>query len=194
MSTTGHESEAINVGGLKASMQKLKTEYLTDVAHLGENDGSAVIADFDPQTDTVWKKAQTLSAAEKEQVQQNIGVREWLNTLTGEKFASYTATSQTTSVNSLLPATGATDTIYRVGKWDGSAYNEEYYSDYAWDGSAYVQLNKKSIVGEVFDITEYKAGAKYADLAAALGNNGENVPQNVRKGGMSVKYVNTDNK
>ena len=166
-----------------------------NVAYLGENDGSAVVADFDPQTDTVWKKAQTLSAAEKEQIQHNIGVREWLNTLTGEKFASFTATAQTTSVTQVLPVTGETDTVYRVGKWDGAAFNEEYYSDYAWNESAYVQLNKKSIVGEVFDISEYHGGAKYADLTAALGTNGANIPDNLRKGGMSVKFVqSSDNK
>lgn len=28
MATTGHESEAINVGGLKASLQKLKTDII----------------------------------------------------------------------------------------------------------------------------------------------------------------------
>jgi hypothetical protein len=37
--------------------------------------------------------------------------------------------------------------------------------------------------------------AKYADLTAALGTNGANIPEAIRKGGMSVKYVQTsDNK
>lgn len=46
----------------------------------------------------------------------------------------------------------------------------------------------------VFDISAYN-GTSYADLSAALGTNGANIPQNLRKGGMSVKFVLTsDNK
>lgn len=50
-----------------------------------------------------------------------------------------------------------------------------------------------------FDISAYHATggvlAKYADLTAALGTNGANIPDALRKGGMSVKYVQTsDNK
>ena len=44
-----------------------------------------------------------------------------------------------------------------------------------------------------FDISSYHAIdgvlAKYADLAAALGTNGANIPDDLRKGGMSVKFV-----
>ena len=53
----------------------------------------------------------------------------------------------------------------------------------------------------VFDISAANASgtppvlAKYADLTAALGTNGENIPDALRKGGMSVKFVqNYDNK
>ena len=50
-----------------------------------------------------------------------------------------------------------------------------------------------------FDISSYHATdgvlAKYADLAAALGTNGANIPDTLRKGGMSVKFVqSSDNK
>jgi hypothetical protein len=50
-----------------------------------------------------------------------------------------------------------------------------------------------------FDISAYHATggvlAKYADLTAALGTNGANVPDALRKGGMSVKFVqSSDNK
>jgi hypothetical protein len=48
----------------------------------------------------------------------------------------------------------------------------------------------------VFDISRYHATgstlATYADLAAALGTNGENVPADIRRGGMSIKFVQTD--
>jgi hypothetical protein len=44
-----------------------------------------------------------------------------------------------------------------------------------------------------FDISAYHATggvlAKYADLTAALGTNGANIPDTIRKGGMSVKFV-----
>ena len=50
-----------------------------------------------------------------------------------------------------------------------------------------------------FDISVYHATggvlAKYADLTAALGTNGANIPDALRKGGMSVKFVqSSDNK
>lgn len=53
--------------------------------------------------------------------------------------------------------------------------------------------------GGVFDISAFKAVggtlATYADLASALGTNGANVPEGVRKGGMSIKFVQSpDNK
>ena len=44
-----------------------------------------------------------------------------------------------------------------------------------------------------FDISAYHATggvlANYADLTAALGTNGANIPEGIRKGGMSVKFV-----
>lgn len=53
--------------------------------------------------------------------------------------------------------------------------------------------------GGVFDISAFHASgstlATYADLSAALGTNGANVPDSIRKGGMSVKFVQSyDNK
>ena len=57
-------------------------------------------------------------------------------------------------------------------KYDGSNWSKEQIS-YS-DG--------------VFDISAYN-GTSYVDLSAALGNNGANIPQNLRKGGMSVKFV-----
>ena len=45
----------------------------SDVAYLDSADGSAYSADFDPETDTVWNKQQTLTAAQKAQARTNIG-------------------------------------------------------------------------------------------------------------------------
>lgn len=60
------------------------------------------------------------------------------------QYVSVTATAQTTAVTDVLPATGAADTIYRVGSWDGTQYDADSYSEYAWNGSAYVLLNVKN--------------------------------------------------
>ena len=65
---------------------------------------------------------------------------------------------------------------------------------FKWNGSWYSQILFAGD-GGVFDITAYNNNTKYADLTAALGTNGANVPQNIQKGGMSVKFVQTsDNK
>ena len=92
---------------------------------------------------------------------------------------------------------GSTDTIYRVSNYDGSVPQVDVtkYSEYAWDGTQYVFLCVKSQIDEVFDISVYNNNATYADLAAALGTDGANVPQTLRRGGMSVKFVcSSDNK
>lgn len=59
-------------------------------------------------------------------------------------------------------------------------------------------MSQKAVTDElnliaVFDISAYNLTdgqpTKYADLAAALGTNGANVPESYRRGGMTVKYV-----
>lgn len=186
---------AVGTGG---SIDGRIDEATEDCAYIGENDGSAVIADFDPQTDTVWKKAQTLSNAEKSQVKTNLGLPQeiYSKTEVNELVSTPHQNYVTVATYSELPASGSTDTIYRISNYDGTQVEAGVYSEYAWSGSAYVFLAAKSSVGEVFDISEYHAGAKYADLAAALdSNNGGGVPQSLQKGGMSVKFVsNSDNK
>ena len=123
-----------------------------------------------------------------------------INGLNSQNYVTVTATEQTTTVTDVLPVTGEADTVYRVGNWDGSQYDETCYSEYSWNGSAYVHLSTKTQIGEVFDISAYHATggtlATYADLAAALdSNNGGGVPQSLQKGGMSVKFVqSSDNK
>lgn len=186
---------AVGTGG---SIDQRIEDATEDCAYLGEDDGSEVIADFDPQTDTVWKKAQTLSNAEKSQVKTNLGLPQeiYSKTEVNELVSTPHQNYVTVATYSELPASGSTDTIYRVSNYDGTQVAAGVYSEYAWNGSDYVFLAAKSSVDEVFDISEYHAGAKYADLAAALdSNNGGGVPQSLQKGGMSVKFVsNSDNK
>lgn len=84
--------------------------------------------------------------------------------------------------------------IYRVSSYDGTQVNAACYSEYTWNGSVYKLLAVKSQVDEVFDISTYNNNT-YDDLLDALGESGSNVPESVRRGGMSVKYVQTsDNK
>ena len=99
--------------------------------------------------------------------------------------------------------TPATDTIYRVSNYDGSAnsgagaVDVTKYSEYAWrptgeNTGEFIFLCVKTQIGEVFDISEYNNDT-YDDLADALSN--DHVPVGVRRGGMSVKFVHTsDNK
>lgn len=118
-----------------------------------------------------------------------------LITTPNQKYVSVIATSQTTSVTDILPTIGVTDTIYRIGNWNGTQYNDSVFSEYTWNGSTYIKLSTKSQVGEVYDISINHADIKYENLATALGTNGENIPQSLRKGGMSIKYVqSSDNK
>ena len=120
-----------------------------------------------------------------------------LNALTGQNYITVQATQSTTAsdIPTLINASGEgeqTDTLYRVGFWDGSAYVADKYTEYAWNGTAYVILDVKSSISEVFDISLYKAVggvlATFADLSAAL-DGGNNVPAGVRQGGMSIKFV-----
>ena len=61
-----------------------------------------------------------------------------------------------------------------------------------WNGS-WSSQTVLSGDGGVFDISAYKATggtlATFADLSAALGENGANIPVAFRKGGMSVKFI-----
>lgn len=111
-------------------------------------------------------------------------------------YVTVVATDQTTDVTDLLPATGADDTIYRVGNWDGTQYDTTVFSLYAWDGTDYVCLAVRSFVGEVYDISANHPDGQgnpttYADLTAALGTDGANVPSGIRRGGMSIKFIQT---
>ena len=112
--------------------------------------------------------------------------------------------------------------IYRV--IDRVNTPPQYYSDYMWNGTSMVLMgqynnaidneptaNSNNLVksGGVYSFVHANGGAydisaahavggvlaTYDDLEDALGTNGANVPAAVRKGGMSIKFVNSsDNK
>ena len=56
------------------------------------------------------------------------------------EYVNVEATDQTTAITDVLPATGAANTIYKIGSWDGSQYDTSKYSEYTWNGSTYVYL------------------------------------------------------
>lgn len=66
-------------------------------------------------------------------------------------------------------------------------------SDEVFDETLQMYQNKINFLDGVFDISAYNLTdgqpTKYADLAAALGINGANVPESYRRDGMTVKYV-----
>ena len=57
-----------------------------------------------------------------------------------------------------------------------------------------IQINGSTAVntGIVYDISK-ETNQRYNSLSDALGPNGDNVPLEVREGGMSVKYIQIDN-
>ena len=85
--------------------------------------------------------------------------------------------------------------VSSTNTWDAGDVVEIYY-----DGTSYYANNVKGSTGDgVFDISVYNPTegqpTPYANLAAALGPSGQNVPVQYRKGGMSIKYVDSsDNK
>ena len=102
-----------------------------------------------------------------------------------------TAANATLNINS----TGAKPLYYNgqragVGNtWDTNEIIEVFY-----DGTNYQAHNVAGSNGDgVFDISAYNLTngqpTPYADLAAALGTDGANIPLSLRKGGMSVKFI-----
>lgn len=141
-------------------------------------------ADVQTELDDRYTKEETYS---KEQLDDLI-------TTPDVNHVSVVATNATTAVTDILPATGEADTIYRVGNWNGTQYDTTMYALFAWNGTTYVCLAVRSFVGEVYDVSVNHPDAQgnptpYADLAAALGTNGENIPADIRRGGMSIKFI-----
>lgn len=134
-----------------------------------------------------------------------------------ENYVTAEATSSTTSATDVLPATGSSDTVYRVSNWDGTQYNTNAYTEYGWYDGAYKILatrtpgiddeptagsqklvksggvaEKISQLGQ-YDISVAKAvgnaPAVYDSLRSAIGTNGVNIPAEVRCGGMEIRFI-----
>lgn len=119
---------------------------LYNAAKGGHVAGTADIIDDDKgKTQDVINK-ETDSALENRYTKEETYSKTELNNLIttpSQEYVTVVATDETTDVTDILPATGAADTIYRVGSWDGSQYDASVYSEYSWNGSGYQFLSKK---------------------------------------------------
>ena len=69
-------------------------------------------------------------------------------------YTTNPATSETTSVLSLLPGRGDIKYVYRIPQWNGSRYDIGSYCEYVWDGNKYVLGAVKSAVGPIVQLTQ----------------------------------------
>ena len=161
-----------------------------EVKDLNQNKSQQQInADVQTELGDRYTKEETYS---KEQLDELI-------TTPDVNHVSVVATNATTAADipTLINASGEgeqANTIYRVGNWNGTQYDPTMYALFAWNGTTYVCLAVRSFVGEVYDISVNHPDGQgnptpYADLAAALGTSGANIPADIRRGGMSIKFI-----
>ena len=128
-------AETIKIGG---ELESTATgNVVASTNHIKDRNKDKYQSDINAEVDTAladrYTKEETYN---KEQLNNLI-------TTPDQKYVSVSATSQTTSIADVLPASGASNTIYRIGSWDGSQYRPTVYSEYTWDGNAYIKLNTK---------------------------------------------------
>lgn len=98
------------------------------------------------------------------------------------------AAKEIRSLNRVNESTGNTEMFYPATTTDAVA-------DRTRQKSLADVLGDLEYNSGAYDISAAHNNATYADLAAALGTNGANVPAAVRKGGMSIKFIcSSDNK
>lgn len=98
-----------------------------------------------------------------------------IDALTDENFVTYIATSSTTTVESLLPATGSAGIVYRIANWNGTQYDSTTFSEYAWDISQYKLLNVKNYnlaESTDFEDPDDEQKTKIPTVGAIIGTNG----------------------
>lgn len=128
-------AETIKIGG---ELESTATgNVVASTNHIKDRNKDKYQSDINAEVDTAladrYTKEETYN---KEQLNNLI-------TTPDQNYVSVSATSQTTSIADVLPASGASNTIYRIGSWDGSQYRPTVYSEYTWDGNAYIKLNTK---------------------------------------------------
>ena len=98
------------------------------------------------QDDTLNKTQAQINGEVNNTLEIHDSVIEGLNS---QNYESYTATDETTDVTDVLPDLGAVNTVYRLGKWDGTQYDTTQYAEYTWintgiDQGEYVLLDVKN--------------------------------------------------
>ena len=98
-----------------------------------------------------------------------------IDALTDENFVTYIATSSTTTVESLLPATGSAGIVYRIANWNGIQYDSTTFSEYAWDAPQYKLLNVTNYnlaESTDFEDPDDEQKTKIPTVGAIIGTNG----------------------
>lgn len=159
------------------SGENIKTINGESILGEGNIEVGGAVESVNGKTGVVVLGAEDVGAASAEDLQD---VADDVETLQ----AAYEGLTQSDIVIGALPSSGVANTIYRVPSTSS-------YSDYMWNGSQFVLMATYSnMSGDgVYDISAEHSGASYDNLTAALGSSGANVPTALRKGGMSVKYI-----
>lgn len=187
-------------GGYVAGAKDIVDDALGKAQNVVNEEHEEAISDLQENVGTGGSVDERIAAEKDRAEAAENALASAIGGLNAQNYVTVTATDQTTDVTDVLPTQGVVNTVYRVGNWNGSQFDETTYSEYSWSNGAYVHISTKTQTGEVFDISAYHATggtlATYANLAAALDeNNGGGVPASLRKGGMSVKFVlSSDNK
>lgn len=66
-----------------------------------------------------------------------------LITTPNQNYVTIEAHSGDTEADVFNEVTGASDTVYRVAKWNGTQYDTTRYAEYAFDGTAFIILDIK---------------------------------------------------
>ena len=111
---------------------------------------------------------------------------------------SATKSDIATALASAVSNPGEAETVYvQIPIADATPTKIDHEDRYKYNGTSweYEYSPNASPIDGVFDISAYNNNTAYADLASALGTNGANIPQSVRKGGMMIRFVqSSDNK
>ena len=146
MSTTGHESEAINVGGLKATMQKFKTD-MVDAGLNGKVDKTTTVNGHALSGNVTVSKSDVGlgNVTDDAQVKRSeMGVANGVATLDAagkgpsSQLPSYVDDVLEYDTKSAFPTTGEAGKVY-VDKSTNTSWR--------WSGTTYVQIKGDLVIG-----------------------------------------------
>lgn len=148
VATIGNKANTSDVYPKTNTYNKSEVDNKVDVAvagaaFLGEEEGEASVADFDPRTDTLWKKEQLLTDTEKAAVKSNLGITQDLAQMRSEIDMQNAAVAQldghalvivdTLPTDASPAETPDPDVIYRKYADDGQG--NVSYEDYMYNSA-----------------------------------------------------------